>query len=385
MASLVRRPNGKWRARYRDPSKKEISKDFARKEDAQRHLDEVTASLVTGRYIDPKAGSKTFEDFSETDWRPHLQHRASTAEMVERNLRLHVYPQIGSLPLAALRPSDIKRLQSHALQTLEPSTVKVIHRWVSAILTAAVTDRLIAESPARGIKAPKVTPRRIRPQNTNSIVALVKAMPAHYRALIVLCAGTGLRQAEALGLTRDRIDLQGQKIEIDRQLMRKPSDGKLLGPLKTDASYRSVPLPQVVCDALEAHLAARGPCSGDDLVFVNELGRPVMWQRFSEALHDACASAGLARITSHDLRHYYASLLIRHGESVKVVQERLGHASASETLDTYSHLWPDSDDRTREAVDDVLGPEYTDPSLSAHTARRIEGADTVRTTPKGDV
>ena len=60
-------------------------------------------------------------------------------------------------------------------------------------------------------------------------------------------------------------------------------------------------------------------------------------------------------ITYHDLRHYYASLLIRHGESVKTVQERLGHSSAVRTLNTYSHLWPDSDDRTRAAVDDVLG------------------------------
>ena len=56
----------------------------------------------------------------------------------------------------------------------------------------------------------------------------------------------------------------------------------------------------------------------------------------------------------HAIRHYYASLLIRHGESVKVVQSRLGHASAKETLDTYGHLWPDSDDRTRQAVDLVL-------------------------------
>lgn len=60
-------------------------------------------------------------------------------------------------------------------------------------------------------------------------------------------------------------------------------------------------------------------------------------------------------VTFHDLRHYYASLLIRHGESVKVVQARLGHATAAETLDTYSHLWPDSEDRTRDAIDAVLG------------------------------
>jgi integrase len=69
----------------------------------------------------------------------------------------------------------------------------------------------------------------------------------------------------------------------------------------------------------------------------------------------ALKAAGLPAMTRfHDLRHYYASLLIRHGESVKTVQARLGHASATETLDTYSHLWPDSDDRTREAVDSVL-------------------------------
>jgi integrase len=55
------------------------------------------------------------------------------------------------------------------------------------------------------------------------------------------------------------------------------------------------------------------------------------------------------------MRHFYASLLIRHGESVKVVQGRLGHATAAETLDTYSHLWPDSDDTTRAAVDATLG------------------------------
>lgn len=69
--------------------------------------------------------------------------------------------------------------------------------------------------------------------------------------------------------------------------------------------------------------------------------------------------AGIPKGTGfHALRHYYASLLIRHGESVKVVQARLGHASAAETLDTYSHLWPDSEDRTRSAVDGVLGPRH---------------------------
>ncbi|WP_238402732.1 tyrosine-type recombinase/integrase [Cellulomonas sp. H30R-01] len=70
---------------------------------------------------------------------------------------------------------------------------------------------------------------------------------------------------------------------------------------------------------------------------------------------DAAEASDVHGETFHSLRHYYASLLIRHGESVKTVQDRLGHASAVETLDTYSHLWPDSDDRTREAVDEAMG------------------------------
>ena len=77
---------------------------------------------------------------------------------------------------------------------------------------------------------------------------------------------------------------------------------------------------------------------------------------FGHKWRGAIETVGLSAGTGfHALRHYYASLLIRHGESVKTVQERLGHASAVETLDTYSHLWPDSDDRTREAIDSVLG------------------------------
>ena len=67
-------------------------------------------------------------------------------------------------------------------------------------------------------------------------------------------------------------------------------------------------------------------------------------------------SSRLGRTTTKPAHNpAYASLLIRHGESVKTVQSRLGHASAVETLDTYSHLWPDSDDRTRDAIDSVLG------------------------------
>lgn len=92
------------------------------------------------------------------------------------------------------------------------------------------------------------------------------------------------------------------------------------------------------------------------LIFTNDAGEGIRRTRFSDVWRRAVtASEAPAGSRFHDLRHFYASLLIRYGESVKVVQKRLGHASAAETLDTYSHLWPDSEDRTRQAVDEVLG------------------------------
>jgi integrase len=122
-------------------------------------------------------------------------------------------------------------------------------------------------------------------------------------------------------------------------------------------SRRSGPCAHVV-DALAAHLAAYPPLA-DGFVFVTDAGRPIRRTAFGYLWRPAVKKAGAPIATGfHELRHYYPSLLIRHGESVKVVQARLGHASAAETLDTYSHLWPDSDDCTRTAIDSVLSADY---------------------------
>ena len=95
--------------------------------------------------------------------------------------------------------------------------------------------------------------------------------------------------------------------------------------------------------------------AADELVFTLD-GEPITRRGFGHLWRPIAREVGIpAGDGLHALRHYYASLLIRHGESVKTVQARLGHASAAETLDTYSHLWPDSDDRTREAVESELG------------------------------
>ena len=118
---------------------------------------------------------------------------------------------------------------------------------------------------------------------------------------------------------------------------------------------------------LAAHLAA---FPAVDLIFTNEAGDMIRRSNFGTMWRRVTKSVELDGLHFHDLRHYYASLLIRHGESVKTVQARLGHANAAETLDTYSHLWPDSDDRTREAVDLVLTGFLADSLRTSVVAER---------------
>ena len=107
-------------------------------------------------------------------------------------------------------------------------------------------------------------------------------------------------------------------------------------------------------------------------MFTLDDGTPVARHTWSGIWAPVATAAGLpARTGLHVLRHLYASLLIRHGESAKTVQKRLGHSSAAITLDTYGHLWPDADDRIRDAVQDALAPKIID---AADTPRTDEGS-----------
>jgi integrase len=278
--------------------------------------------------------------------------RPSSRVHVETMLRRHAYPTLGDRCLSSIMPSDVQAWVKGL--GLAPATVGVMHGIVSTVMKSAIRDRRIASNPCDGTKLPKVQRPQIVPLTTEQVEAVRAALPAPLQALVTLAAGTGMRQGECFGLTVDRVRFLERALTVDRQLVAVPGHAPSLGPPKTRASNRTIPLPQVVVDALAAHLAefSAGP---DGLVFTLS-GKPITRSTFGYKWRAAVKASGLPDGTGfHALRHYYASLLIRHGESVKTVQARLGHASAVEALDTYSHLWPDSDDRTRDAIDSVLG------------------------------
>lgn len=337
-----------WRARYRDEQGKEHSKHFPRKSDGERWLDEVTASVVTGQYVAPTAGKISLRDFAE-HWRSIQVVRPNTASHYETMLRRHVYPTLGHMMLSDLRPTHVQAWVKQVSEILAPSTVAVAHGILSACLKAAVSDRRIVHNPCSGTRLPEAPPTHIMPPTTAEVLRLHDRIDPRYRAMVHLCAASGMRPGEAYGLTVDRVDFLRATVTVDRQAVYVAKQPITFGPPKRlPASLREIPIPRDLVEALSAHIGTYG-LGEHDLIFTSPTGGFIRRSTFSSKVwRPAVKAAGLREGTRfHDIRHYYASLLIRHGESVKTVQKRLGHATAQETLDTYGHLWPDSDDRTR--------------------------------------
>src|SRR5262249_14555097 len=316
MASIKKRPDGSYRARYRDADGREHSKHFERKIEAQHWLDGVTAALVRGDYCDPAPAKITFGEYAER-WRNAQVWRKSSAAKVESHFRHHILPRFADRPIASIRPSGVQAFVRELADNLAPRTVRSVYTFFASAMRAAVADSVIPSSPCVGVKLPKIEHKRVVPLSIEQIQAIADAMPERYSALVVLAAGTGLRQGEALGITLDRVDFLRRNLTVDRQIV-VPSRGEpTLAPTKTTASVRTVPLPDVVLDALVEHLR-HFPAEPDGLIFTNKHGKAIRSSAgLNQWLHRAVAEAGApSETTFHDLRHHYASLLIRHGASV---------------------------------------------------------------------
>jgi integrase len=361
MASVRKRTDGQWRARYRDTAGKEHAQHFARKVDAQRWIDEITTALLTGQYVDPKAGRVTVKEYAEQRWVPSLVHvRPASLELYRGHLRNHVLPAFGGRPIGTLRRTDCKTFVAALAARLAPSTVGTVYAVLRMVMQAAVDDGLVPSNPCSRVPLPRVERSVLEPMPAQTVVALASAVPARYSVTVWLAAGAGLRQGEALGLTAARVDFLRRRIFVEEQVQGLSGCEPTLVPLKTPSSRRVVPVDEVVLEAVTTHMRGwqQGP---GGLLVTNRLGRPVRRSSFGDCWRDAVEAVGAPAGTRfHELRHFYASTLIHAGLHPKEIQVRLGHASITETMDTYGHLFPDSEESGRGAIQGALGEILAD-------------------------
>jgi len=341
MASITKRPDGRWRARYRDAAGKEHAKHFARKVDGQRWLDEVTASMVTGNYTDPRTARTTVGEWCETWLAGYATRRPSTV----RQARVHmaqITAEFGAMPLSAVRPSHVKSWTSRLRgDGLAASYVYALHGRLAQVFADAVHDGIVPRSPCSRRTSPGAGKQRPYCATTEQVWALHDAMPSRLRPAILLGAFAGLRCAEACGLRLADVDFMRGLITPAVQY---PAE-----PLKTETSRTPVPVSRSLANELAKDVAGEWLLKGDG-------GGQLSTWALERAVRAARGKVGglPAGFRYHDLRHYFASLLIADGADVKTVQARLRHASGKTTLDTYGHLWPDKDESTRATVEAVF-------------------------------
>jgi integrase len=333
----------RWRGRYVDGAGVERERVFTRKIDAQNWINSVTASLVRGDHVAPKTARTTVGEWCDSWLTGYASRRKSTVRQAEVHVKL-IKAHFGAVPLAAVKPSDVKVWTA----TLKAdgranSYVYALHARLSQLFSDAVHDGIVPRNPCSRRTSPGAGKPRPYVATTAQVWALYEAVPAGIRPAILLGAHVGLRLAEAAALRPEDVDFMRGVVSPAIQW---PAE-----PLKSDTSKTPIPIPNELALELSAAVAA-----GAGLTIVtNEMGRPAGPWAIERAMRDARAEVeGLpAAFRYHDLRHYFASLLIASGLDVKTVQARLRHASAKTTLDTYSHLWPDRDESSRAAVSAV--------------------------------
>lgn len=362
-----------YRARYRDEAGKEHARHFTRKVDAQAWLDEVTASVVTSSYVDPQAGRIVFGAYFD-----ELAARMIWESGTLKAMRLAVKS-------ATFRDVQIRRVRrSHleqwvkVMQTadrgegkppgLAPGTIRTRFNNVRTVLRAAVRDRIIAVDPSEGVALPRVRRREaaLTIPTTDQVRRLLTAAADEWIAFIAVCAFAGLRLGEAAALQAGDVDFMRRSVRVTRQVQRAGKSAVEIRPPKY-GSERTVHVPDELLTLLSQHITAN--CPGSDpgrWLFKGGDGNPPHQNTVGYQWRRARESAGCAGLRLHDLRHFFASGLIAAGCDVVTVQRALGHRSATVTLNTYGHLWPKAEDRTREAAAAIM-------------AETLRTADSVRT------
>ncbi|MGY4642803.1 site-specific integrase [Cellulomonas sp. URHB0016] len=361
MASITKRPDGKWRARYRDAAGKEHSRHFDRKVDGQQWLNTVTASVVRGDYVDPQTARTTVEAWCSSWLEGYGTRRRSTVRQAEVHVA-KIVETFGPMRLADVKPSAVKSWCSKLkAEGAADSYVYALHARLSQIMSDAVHDGVIPRNPCSRRTSPGAGKQRPYVATVEQLWALHDVVPEHLRAAILLGAFAGLRTAEACGLRVVDVDFMRGIVSPAVQY---PAD-----PLKTETSRTPIPIPAELALALAAGADQRtwiveqptgeqvGPWQIERAVrsarvALAAVAADLADNRSADERDIAAARARVlpAAFRFHDLRHLYASLLIASGADVKVVQARLRHASATTTLNTYTHLWPDTEESTRAAI-----------------------------------
>ena len=362
--SIYKRKNGRWSAQISIQGQR-VTKYFNTQREGLDWLHSMRNQINAGLTLD--GAQKTLSEFLE-QWLGSIRVsvKVKTHSQYKQIVRMHITPTLGSIKLKDLRPDQIQALYNKKLDSgISARTLLLVHTVLRQSLKQALKWGTIGRNPTDAITRPKVIRAEMLTFTEDQARTFISlAETTRYGALFNLALHTGMRQGELLGLKWIDLDWVKRKLQVRRQIQRIPGQGLSFVEPKSAAGRRAISLSKNMVERMRKHYNEQSTIrenagikwQENDLVFPTTLGTPMhptsMYKDFKALL----AKNDLPNIRFHDLRHTAATLMLQQGIHPKVVQERLGHADITLTLNTYSHVLPSMQEDAAEKLDELLTP-----------------------------
>jgi len=335
----------------------------AGKKEAEALLAEMLKNVVDDKFVIPE--KITLREYLIDHWLPHIKStvRENTFIRYAGIVNNHLIPNLGGLQVSKIKPAAIQKLYRTLMEPgsrkdkktggLSPRSVQYVHVTLYRALKQAVAWQMIATNPADSVEIPKQAKKEMKVWSIEQVKTFLSAIPsARWKALYSLAFSTGMRLSEILGLRWKDIDFDNGTLSVRQGLHYHNGEFTFDEP-KTKNSKRTITLPADTVKALKAYkheqnqkyMKAKKERKAvyekyPDLVFRSRVGTPTSPHNVIRHFRDTQAALDLPPLNFHEIRHTHATMLLQSGEHIKVVSERLGHASVSTTMDLYSHVLP---------------------------------------------
>lgn len=354
--SIRQRPDGRWEARVSvgvspstgKPVRRSIYGDTQAA--VRKQMTAILRELDRGTYQAPNkiTVAAWFREWLDTFCANKV--KPLTYQSYEGIIKNHIIPAMGAMELQSVKGMHIQKIYNAMTAAgLSGKTVKNVSAVLHKAFSVALKQGMIAASPCEGAELPKAARHEITPLTDEEIPRFLEAIDASpMRNAYALCLFAGLREGECLGLSWNQVDFQRGRITISQQLQKEKTKGGryYIAPTTKSGKPRIIEPPPIAFEYLRAEkvrqaenqLAAGTVWSNpDDLVFTDGTGKHYAISTFYKYFKKIAASIGRPDARPHDLRHTAATVAIGSGADVKSVQDMLGHATASFTLNVYAH------------------------------------------------
>ncbi len=279
-------------------------------------------------------------------------YKPSVVASYTGSLERHVLPALGARRIGDVTRRDVQALVERLARAgSDPSTIRNALMPLRVLYRRALNGGDVDASPVAGIELPAVRGRRERYATAEEAHRLIAATPEQDRALWALAFYAGLRSGEIAALRWRDVDLAAGEAHVREAWCHKTKHA--IAP-KSPAAVRIVPIARALREALAAHHAIVDDPRDDALIVATRAGRPFDPSTVYGRADRAWTASGLQRITLHEARHTFASLMAAAGVPIEDLSEFMGHTSINVTVKRYRHLYPEARRNAARALDALL-------------------------------